>query len=65
MVTDVDFVKTYQAATSTKEVAAKLEMGVSAVSARVAKLRKAGVNLKKFGRARAIVDVDGLNALIA
>jgi biotin operon repressor len=67
MISNEEFVLIWQSATSRKDVAEKTGLSIYVVSARAAKLRKAGVNIKKFPRGRTIVDtvdVEALNKII-
>ena len=60
---NVNFVKAYMASRSSEELAANTGLTLESARSRAAKLRKAGVNLPKFSRERAI-DIAGLNAIV-
>jgi hypothetical protein len=63
-VTDVDFVKACVNSKTAEAVASATGLKHSTVLSRAAKLRKAGVNLPEFDRAKKVLDVKALNALI-
>ena len=63
-VTDEELAKAWQGASSAKQAAETLDVGRTAVSSRVARLRKQGVKLRKFSTKGRVVDVGGLNAYI-
>lgn len=62
---DVDYVRAAASAKSVAELAAAVGMTKQSAAARSARLRKAGVNLPKYSRAKKETDVAGLNALLA
>ena len=68
MISNEEFVLIWQTASSRKDVAEKTGLSVFSVSARATKLRKAGVNIKKFPRGRVgtadVINVDALNKLV-
>ena len=65
-VSDKDFVQAYLLYKSYADLAQAIGMTPMSVQARASKLRKSGVTLAKYGRVtKKVVDVDGLNALIA
>ena len=59
------FVKAYVAAKSNAELAAVLGLSKTSVYSRSTKLRKAGVSLAKYDRAKKELDVRALNAIVA
>ena len=63
-ISDVDFVTAWTKAAALEDVVAATGLGRLSAQARASKLRKAGVRLRRFGRAKKVVDVKGLNALI-
>lgn len=64
-VPDSDFVKAYASCDNYDEVARLTGLTKASVASRANKLRKAGVNLKKFARAPGKgTDVASLNALL-
>lgn len=65
-ISDIEFVKLWEAAVNRHEVALKCSMTDAAVGQRAAKLRNSGVKLKKFqrGRHKKDVDVENLNYVI-
>jgi len=69
MISNEEFVLIWQNATSRKDVSDKTGLSVFSVSARATKLRKAGVNIKKFPRGRTgssdVIDVTALNKLVS
>lgn len=64
--TDEEFVKIWENASSKKDVADACKSTPAVVNYRAQKLRHAGVKLKTFarGRPRRVVDVNALNGLI-
>lgn len=63
-VSDMDFVKAYAQSKSVGEVAKKLGISRNSVATRASSLRKKGVGLPVFVRAKRVVDVQGLNAVL-
>lgn len=67
-VTNEVFVATYLELKSVKALAKKLKIGSSYASQWVSRLRKAGVNMPKFKKAKsgnAVIDIQKLNEMIA
>ena len=64
-VSDVEFVNAWMKSSNYAEVLDLLGMAKQSIQARAAHLRKVGVKLPKYGRQRRMVDVKGLNELIA
>ena len=65
VLTDVEFVTAWIKASNYEEIVATTGLSRTSIQARAAKLRKAGVKLPKYGRVHKVVDVKGLNELIA
>ena len=64
-VSDENFVLACIDNSTVAAISAKLGLKPATVASRANKLRKAGVNLPEFDRATKVLDVAGLNALIA
>jgi hypothetical protein len=63
--THEEFVTAWAKAKSLDDVVAATGMSRVGVQARASRLRKAGVRLRRFARAKQPIDVKGLNALLA
>jgi len=63
-IADTDFVRKYVVCQSYGELAVELDRTVASVQQRANKLRKAGVALKPYAKAKRDIDVAGLNSLI-
>lgn len=57
------FVRTWQAATSVEQVAARLRILPASASVRASRLRKVGVNLKRFPSGRKPLDPKALDKI--
>ncbi len=63
-VSDHDFVVEYCDSISYEELAFNLDLTRASVASRANKLRKLGVKLPEYDRAKKVVDIAALNALI-
>ena len=63
-VSNKDYVQAYLLYKSYPELAEAIGLSRASVASRANKLRKAGVNLPKYVRAKSELDVAGLNSLI-